>query len=151
MPKNVRPGLNLNSRQNSTYLFCGEWLVFIITGKSLSYMKYQTSNCVSQYTELRRFVWERRKKLKYLFSFVKTEGFSTFLSVACVAGVPTKVGRRGRGEKRVGVRVFPLPPTFVGTLAMLVSYAAVFSSVTQRLRDGTKNGCVGDYCNAGCQ
>ena len=32
------------------------------------------------------------------------------------------------------------------TTSVVVSYAAVFSSVTQRsLRDGTKNGCVGDY------
>ena len=29
----------------------------------------------------------------------------------------------------------------------LVCYTAVFSVVTQRLRDDTKNGCVADYIN----
>ena len=60
-------------------------------------------------------------------------------SVACIAGVPTKVGRRGRGE---GKEPLPLPfrPTFVGTPAMsaitsdahLVSAPALYKNNVSR-------------------
>ena len=68
--------------------------------------------------------------------------FSYFLfltSVACIAGVPTKVGRRGRGE---GKEPLPLPfrPTFVGTPTMsaitsdahLVSAPALYKNNVSR-------------------
>ena len=60
-------------------------------------------------------------------------------SVACIAGVPTKVGRRGRGE---GKEPLPLPfrPTFVGTPALpaitsdahLVSAPALYKNNVSR-------------------